>query len=46
MSGRTEVKKGMYAEDIPESERRKQYELTAKDIEEITAVLAAEVDEE
>jgi hypothetical protein len=46
MSGRTEVKEGMYAEDISESERREQYELTAEDIEEITAVLAAEADEE
>jgi len=46
MSGRIEVKKGMYAEDISEGERREEYELTEEDIAEITGVSAGESDDE
>ena len=46
MSGRKEIKKGMYTEDISEEERQEQYALSDEDIAEIAAVVTDEPDEE
>lgn len=35
MSGATEVKPGMYAEDLPEDERRREYAFSTRDLAEI-----------
>lgn len=46
MSGRKEIKKGMYTEDLSEEERREQYELSDEDIAEIAAEVTDDSDEE
>lgn len=39
MSGVTEVKPGMYAEDLSEDERREEYTLSEEDVAELQALL-------
>ena len=46
MSGVTEVKPGMYAEDLSEDERREEYTLSDEDVAELQARMLGKADAE
>lgn len=46
MSGVTEIKPGMYAEDLSEEERREEYTLSEEDVAELKVRILGETDAE
>lgn len=46
MSGVTEVKPGMYAEDLSEEERREEYTLSEEDVAELQVQILGDANEE
>lgn len=46
MSGVTEIKPGMYAEDLSDEERREEYTLSEEDVAELRARMTGQTDTE